>query len=68
VLSGPAIDRLRNAPIDKIVLTDTIPTPPEKRLPNMDILSVAPLLANAIQRIADNDSVSTLFRRDWSDG
>ena len=68
VLSGPAIARLRDAPIERLIVTDTIPVPPEKVLPNMVVLSVAPLLANAITRIADDSSVSTLFRSDWTDG
>ena len=68
LLSGPAVARLSEAPIDQIIFTDTIPTPAEKLLPNMKVLSVAPLLANAIQNIADDSSVSTLFRNDWIDG
>jgi ribose-phosphate pyrophosphokinase len=61
VLCGPAVERLRDAPIRQIVLTDSIPVPPNKVLPNMQILSVAPLLANAIKRIHLNESVSKLF-------
>ncbi|HET6383113.1 MAG TPA: ribose-phosphate pyrophosphokinase [Armatimonadota bacterium] len=68
VLSGPAVSSLRNAPIERLIVTDTIPIPPERRLPNMEILSVAPLLANAITRIANDASVSTLFRSDWKNG
>ncbi|MBL8795008.1 MAG: ribose-phosphate pyrophosphokinase [Planctomycetia bacterium] len=61
VLSGEAINRLREAPINQIVLTDSIPIPPEKQLPNMKILTVAKLLAVAIRRIHLNESVSVLF-------
>jgi ribose-phosphate pyrophosphokinase len=61
VLCGPAIQRLREAPIKQIVITDTIPLPPEKQLPNIKVLSVAPLLADAIKRIHFNESVSKLF-------
>ncbi|MFN4258159.1 MAG: ribose-phosphate diphosphokinase [Gemmataceae bacterium] len=61
VLCGPAIDRLRDAPISQIVVTDTIPVPPDKQLPQIKILSVAPLLADAIKRIHYNESVSKLF-------
>jgi ribose-phosphate pyrophosphokinase len=61
VLCGPAIDRLRDAPIKEIVITDSIPLPPHKQLPNIRILSVAPLFAEAIRRIHMNESVSTLF-------
>jgi ribose-phosphate pyrophosphokinase len=61
VLCGPAIERLREAPIRHIVVTDSIPVPPSKQLPNLVVLSVAPLLANAIKRIHLNESVSKLF-------
>jgi ribose-phosphate pyrophosphokinase len=61
VLCGPAIERLRDAPLKEIVLTDSIPLPPQKQLPNIKVLSVAPLLADAIKRIHHNESVSKLF-------
>lgn len=61
VLCGPAIERLRDAPLKQIVLTDSIPIPPNKQLPNIKILSVATLLADAIKRIHFNESVSKLF-------
>ena len=61
VLCGPAIDRLRDAPIRQIVVTDSIPLSPEKHLPRLKVLSVAPLLADAIKRIHFNESVSKLF-------
>jgi ribose-phosphate pyrophosphokinase len=61
VLCGPAIERLRDAPIRQIVVTDSIPVPPNKQLPNIKILSVATLLADAIKRIHFNESVSRLF-------
>ncbi len=62
VFSGPAIERLTNAPIKEIVVTDSIPLPRHKVLPNMIILSVAELFAGAISRIHDGRSVSELFR------
>jgi ribose-phosphate pyrophosphokinase len=61
VLCGPAIERLRDAPLRQIVVTDSIPVPPNKHLGNMTVLSVAPLLADAIKRIHLNESVSKLF-------
>ena len=61
VLCGPAIERLRDAPLKQLVVTDSIPLPPEKQLPNIKVLSVAPLLADAIKRIHFNESVSRLF-------
>jgi ribose-phosphate pyrophosphokinase len=61
VLSGPAIDRLKSSPIKELLLLDTIPMPPEKKLPNMTVLSVAPLFAEAINRIYKDKPVSPLF-------
>ena len=61
VLSGPAIERLTAAPIKELVLLDTIPLPLEKKMPNMTILSVAPLFAEAIERIYEDRPVSPLF-------
>ena len=58
VLSGPALERLSTEAIDSIVLTDTIPLTPDHRLDKMVILSVAPLLAEAVQRIHNSESVS----------
>jgi ribose-phosphate pyrophosphokinase len=62
VLAGPAIERLRNAPLDSIVVTDSIPVPPEKMLPNMHVLSVAPMLGEAIKRIHHHESISSIFQ------
>ena len=62
VFSGPAIERLGNADIKEIVVTDSIPLPKDKQLPNMTILSVAELFAGAISRIHDGRSVTELFR------
>jgi ribose-phosphate pyrophosphokinase len=61
VLCGPAVERLRDAPIKQVVITDSIPLPPNKQLPNIKVLGVAPLLADAIRRIHFNESVSKLF-------
>ena len=61
VFSGPAIERIRKSKLDEVVITNTIPLTPERQLPNMRVLSVAPLLAEAIRRIHDEESVSTLF-------
>ncbi|MDR0611826.1 MAG: ribose-phosphate pyrophosphokinase [Planctomycetaceae bacterium] len=60
VLCGNAIANIRNAPIENIILTDTIPLP-EELLPNLKVLSVAPLLGEAIRRIHCHESVSRLF-------
>jgi ribose-phosphate pyrophosphokinase len=61
VLCGPAITRLREAPIKSLVITNTIPLTPEKRLDNIHVLTVAPLLAEAIRRIHSNKSISQMF-------
>lgn len=61
VLSGPAIKRLAEAPVREILVTNTIPVPPEKIIDKMKILSVAPLLGEAIIRIHEDMSVSKLF-------
>jgi ribose-phosphate pyrophosphokinase len=62
VLSGPAIDRLAAAPVEKILITDTIPVDDKiKRCSKLEPLSVAPLLGEAIRRIHENSSVSSLF-------
>ena len=62
LFAGEAIRRLGAQPdIEEIVTTNTVPIPKEKRLPNMRILSVAPLLAKTIRNIHDGKSVSALF-------
>ena len=61
VFSGQAVPRLVASPIVEVVVTDTIPLPPEKRHPKFIVLSVASLLAEAIARIHDGRSVSELF-------
>ena len=62
VLCGPAVERLSAAPVENIVVTDTVPISAEKleRLPNLKVLSVASLLAEAVRRIHFNLSVSSL--------
>ena len=61
VLSGPAIDRLKDAPINTLVITDTILIPNEKKLKNMNIVTVADVFGAAIKRIHNGESVSSLF-------
>jgi ribose-phosphate pyrophosphokinase len=62
LFTGKAIARLGAQPdIAEIVTTDTVPLAPETRLPNQKVLSIAPLLAEAIRRIHDGESVSVLF-------
>jgi len=61
VLCGPAIENLAAAPVESVVITNTLPLPPEKAIPKVKVLSVAPLLGEAIKRIHRNESVSRLF-------
>jgi ribose-phosphate pyrophosphokinase len=61
VLTGNAVERLKNADIDEVIVTDSVPIPPEKQDPLLTVLSVAPLLAEAIIRVHENRSVSELF-------
>ena len=61
ILSPPAIDRLRALPIKEIITTDSVPLPPEKRLPHMTILSVAPLMSEVILRSHEGMSVGEMF-------
>jgi ribose-phosphate pyrophosphokinase len=61
VLSGPAIERLRSLEVKEIVTTNTLNIPPEKRLDNMTVLSVAPLISEVIMRAHEGRSVGELF-------
>src|SRR5690606_18502883 len=61
VLSGPAVERINKSPIKELVITNTIPLPEEKKSPKIKVLSVAPLLGEAIIRIHQDLSVSKLF-------
>lgn len=61
VLCGTAVERLREAGLSSLVVTDTVHVPPEKHLPNLTILTVAPLLAAAIERTHNGESVGALF-------
>jgi ribose-phosphate pyrophosphokinase len=62
VLSGPAIERIKASPIEEVVVTNTIALTPDKRAAaRLTVLTVAPLLGEAIRRIHDEESVSTLF-------
>ena len=61
VLSGPAISRLKDSPITKIIFTDTILISNEKKLDNMVVVTVADVFGAAINRIHNGESVSSLF-------
>jgi len=61
ILSDPATERLKNSRISEVVVTNTLPLPPEKRFDKITVLSIAPLLARAIREVFDDGSVTTLF-------
>lgn len=61
VLSGPAIERINNSPIREMVVTNTIPLPPDKAIEKIKVLSVAPIIGEAIIRVHEELSVSKLF-------
>lgn len=61
LLSGDAINLLEEAPIDRIIVTDTIPIPEHKRIKKIEILTVSGLIAEAIRRIHEEKSISALF-------
>ena len=61
LFSGPAIDRLKNSVIRKVIVTDTLPMPPEKTIDKLEIVSVAPTIASAIRAVFEDTSVSEIF-------
>ena len=61
VFSGPAIDRLKNAPVETVLITDTLPLPSEKQADKITVLSVAPIIAQAISAVFEDTSVSEIF-------
>jgi ribose-phosphate pyrophosphokinase len=62
VLTGNAMERLRKADVEEVIVTDTVPVPEDKVGAPLKVISVAPLLAEAIIRVHENRSVSELFR------
>lgn len=67
IFSGDAIARLTESPIRQVVVTDTIPVPAEKLTDKIKVISVAPLLAEAIRRVHEDASVSSMFDRGWEE-
>lgn len=61
VLTDPAIERLQASNIEELIVTNTLPLAPAKQIDKVTVLSVAPLLGEAIMRIFHNVSVSKLF-------
>jgi ribose-phosphate pyrophosphokinase len=61
ILSGPAIDRIKNSVISKVVVTNTLPLGPEKQIDKIEVLSVAGIIADAIDAVFEDTSVSEIF-------
>ena len=61
VLSGPAVDRIKNSVIDRVVVTNTLPLPPEKQIDKIEVLSIAKVIADTIDAIFEDTSVSEIF-------
>jgi ribose-phosphate pyrophosphokinase len=64
VLSGPAVERLMDSPIRKVVVTNTVPIPPEKGFEKLTVLSVGQLIADAVRAVFEEESVSGIFGGD----
>jgi ribose-phosphate pyrophosphokinase len=61
VLSDPAVDRLKNSPIARVVITNTLPLPSEKQFDKVEVLSVARIIADALDAVFEDTSVSEIF-------
>jgi ribose-phosphate pyrophosphokinase len=61
VLSGPAVERLKAAEFEEIIVTNTLPIPQERRIEALTVLSIAPLIARAIREVFEDGSVTSLF-------
>ncbi|MFA5991803.1 MAG: ribose-phosphate diphosphokinase, partial [Candidatus Doudnabacteria bacterium] len=61
VLSGPAIQRIATSPIKELVVTDSIPLTPQKKIDKITVLSIAPLIGEAIYRIHTGNSIGEMY-------
>ncbi|MCZ2817742.1 ribose-phosphate diphosphokinase [Modestobacter sp. VKM Ac-2984] len=64
VLSGPAVDRLKNSRVSEVIITNTLPIEPARRFDKLTVLSIAPLLGRAIKEVFEDGSVTSLFGGD----
>ena len=62
VFSGPAIQRIASSPVKELIVTDTIPVTSEKKIDKITVLSIAPLLGEAISRIHTGQSIGAMFK------
>jgi ribose-phosphate pyrophosphokinase len=63
ILSGPAIENIASCPVKEVVVMDTVPVPPKKRIDKITVLPIAPLLGEAIRRIHTGQSVGAMFEQ-----
>ena len=63
ILSGPAVDRLKNCQAREIIVTNTLPIPAERQFDKLTELSIAPLLSQAIRAVFEDGSVTSLFEQ-----
>jgi len=61
LLSDPALDRLNNSPISRVIVTNTLPLPVYRRIPKLEVLSIAKIVADAIDAVFEDTSVSEIF-------
>ncbi|MHB1987724.1 MAG: ribose-phosphate diphosphokinase [Acidimicrobiales bacterium] len=61
ILAGPALDRLKAAPISRVIVTNTLPVPEERRIDKLEVISVARIIADAIDAVFEDTSVSEIF-------
>jgi ribose-phosphate pyrophosphokinase len=62
ILAGPALDRLKASPISRVVVTNTLPVPDDRRIDKLEVLSVAKIVADAIDAVFEDTSVSEIFK------
>lgn len=61
IFSEPAVERLNSVDVDEVIVTNTLPLPPEKRFPKLTVLSIAPLISQAIHEVFGDGSVTSMF-------
>ena len=61
LFSGPAIERIQNSAIERVVVTNTLPLPPEKQIDKIEVISIAEVIADAVGAVFEDTSVSEIF-------